>query len=128
VQTTDERLVVVEGRLMEQSQMFSDIRDALARLDGRFDSVDARLGQVHTRLDRVDARLGQVDTRLGRVEARLEQVDTRLDRMDRRSERLEDRVERVGAEAFINFRWVVTLQLITLVAIVSAVIGLVGRR
>ncbi len=90
--TTEQRVALLEGRLMEQTQVFADIRDVLARLERRVDAG----------FDRVDARFGQVDTRFG-------QVDVRIDAMRK--------------DAGVDFRWIVGIQVTTLVAMVAALLA-----
>lgn len=77
----EERVALLEGRMMEQVQLFSDIREALARLERRMDAVDARFAQVDAHLD-----------------------DVRKD-------------------ASVDFRWIVGIQVTTLVAVVAALLA-----
>jgi uncharacterized coiled-coil protein SlyX len=46
----EERVALLEGRMIEQAQLFNDIRDALARLERR---VDAGFERVDARIDAV---------------------------------------------------------------------------
>jgi hypothetical protein len=86
----EERMAFVEGRLVEQSALFSDIRAAMAslelRMDRRFEKVDARFLQVEARLDQL------------------------------------------GADQSKNFRWLVGIQITTLVAVVGALVGAFAAR
>jgi hypothetical protein len=86
----EERMAFVEGRLVEQSALFSDIRAAMASLDLR-----------------MDRRFEQVDARFLQVEARLDQL---------------------GADQSKNFRWLVGIQITTLVAVVGALLGAFAAR
>jgi hypothetical protein len=79
----EERMAFVEGRLVEQSALFSDIRAAMASLALRMDR-------------------------------RFEQVETRLDQL--------------GADQSKNFRWLVGMQITTLVAVVGALLGAFAAR
>lgn len=88
--TIDERVAFVEGRLVEQSAVFSDIRAALGslehRMDRRFEQVDARFLQVEARLDRL------------------------------------------GEDQSKNFRWLVGIQITTLIAVVGTLLGALAAR
>ncbi len=97
--TTEQRVALLEGRLMEQTQVFADIRDVLARLERRVDAG----------FDRVDARFGQVDARFGQVDARFGQVD--------------DRIDAIRKDAIVDFRWIVGIQVTTLVAMVATLLA-----
>lgn len=90
VLTIDERVAFVEGRLVEQSAVFADIRAALGslehRMDRRFEQVDARFLQVEARLDRL------------------------------------------GEDQSKNFRWLVGIQITTLIAVVGTLLGALAAR
>jgi uncharacterized coiled-coil protein SlyX len=73
----NERLAFVEGRMAEQSQMFTDIRQALAGLDARMDRLDGRFDSLQN-------------------------------------------------EQSKNFRWMVGIQVTTLVTLLVALFGAVG--
>jgi uncharacterized coiled-coil protein SlyX len=97
--TIEERVADLEGRVSEQSQTMTEIRDALHHLEQRF---DARFeGQEH-RFDAIDRRFDIVDRRF-------EAVDRRIDGLD-------DKVSR-------QFVWLVGIQVTTLVAIVGALLA-----
>ena len=63
VATFDERLVRLEVRVSEHSDLFGDIRQRLTafeqRVDARFNHVDARFTRVEQRLDSLNDRLSQ---------------------------------------------------------------------
>jgi uncharacterized protein (DUF3084 family) len=107
----EERLAFVEGRVTEQSQMFADLREAIGslerRMDHRFEQVDARFAQVDARFAQVDARFAQVDARFLQVEARLDQL---------------------GGEMSKNFRWIVGIQITTLITVVATLLGAFAMR
>ena len=107
----EERLAFVEGRVTEQSQMFADLREAIGslerRMDHRFEQVDARFAQVDARFAQVDARFAQVDARFLQVEARLDQL---------------------GGEMSKNFRWIVGIQITTLITVVATLLGAFAIR
>jgi uncharacterized coiled-coil protein SlyX len=114
----EERLAFVEGRVTEQSQMFADLREAIGslerRMDHRFEQVDARFAQVDARFAQVDARFAQVDARFAQVDARFLQVEARLDQL--------------GGEMSKNFRWIVGIQITTLITVVATLLGAFAMR
>lgn len=69
--TIEERVAFVEGRLVEQSALFADLRAAIARLEQQ---MNRRFEQVEARLDRIEG----------------------------------------------NFRWIVGIQITTLIAVLAA--------
>jgi uncharacterized coiled-coil protein SlyX len=79
----EERVAFVEGRLVEQSALFSDLRAAMASLELR---------------------------------------------MDRRFEQVEARLDQLGADQSKNFRWLVGMQVTTLLAVVGALVGAFAAR
>jgi uncharacterized coiled-coil protein SlyX len=102
----EERVAYLEGRFSEHMQTVVSLRDdvALLRTDmnRRFEQVDKRFEQVDKRFDQVDKRFDQIDARLGRSDGRIESLDAKIDR---------------------QFTWLVGLQMATLLAVVSVVIG-----
>jgi len=97
--TIEERVAYLEGRVSEQSQTMTEIRDAIRHLEQRF---DARFEGQENRFDAIDRRFDIVDRRF-------EAVDRRIDGLD-------DKVSR-------QFVWLVGIQVTTLVAIVGALLA-----
>lgn len=89
----DERVAGVESTVKEHSAMMAGIREAVASLDARMVSLEARL-----------------DRRLDGME----------ERMDRRFETMDRRIDAVDAKMSRQFMWMVGLQVTTLVAVVVA--------
>lgn len=89
--TLEERVAYLEGKVNEQSQAFSAIRDAIGRLEQR---VDARF-------DAVDRRFEAIDHRFGTFDQRFDGVDRRLDAIDR------------------HFVWMVGIQITSVLALVG---------
>jgi len=83
VETVEERVALLEGRMMEQSEMVADIRTTLVRLGDR------------------------MDTGFARVDARFERVESRM---------------------AADFRWLAGLQITTLAAVITALIGIAVIR
>jgi hypothetical protein len=84
MRTVDERVAVLEGRVQEQSRIFTDLREGMVSLERRMES----------RFAQVDARFAQIDRQF----------------------------ETIRAEMAANFKWVVGIQLTTLIAIVAALL------
>jgi hypothetical protein len=108
VVNVEERVAFVEGRLVEQSAWFSDLRGAISSLAAR---VDERCDRLDQRMDRLVER---VDRRFDQVDARFLQVDARL--------------ERLGADQARNFRWLVGIQVTTLITVVATLLGALAAR
>lgn len=100
----EERVAFVEGRLVEHSEMFSDLRDTMSRLEQRIDR----------RFEQVDARFAQMDARFAQIDARFLQVEARLDRL--------------GGDLSKNFRWIVVIQITTLITVVATLLGALAVR
>ncbi len=86
----DERLAFLEGRVAEQSQMFSDLTGAMASMEQR---IEARLNRIDDRLVRMDGRFAEVQLELSK-----------------------------------QLRWVVGIQVTTLITIVAALVGTLTLR
>ena len=95
----EERVAYLEGRFSEHMQTVVSLRDDVALL--RTD-MNRRFEQVDKRFEQVDQRFDQIDARLGRSDGRIESLDAKIDR---------------------QFTWLVGLQMATLLAVVSVVIG-----
>ena len=117
--TVEERLAFVEGRVQEHSQMFAGLRETIGsleqRMDRRFDHVDARFTVV-------EERLGGLDRRIDALGAKLDQ---RIDSLDEKIGALSAKVDRqldaFRQEMSTNQRWVVGLQVTTLLVVIGAV-------
>ena len=68
--TVDERVASLEGRVSEQTQMFSVLRDMLAgferRVEARFDANDRRFEAIDRRFETVDRRFESIEDKLSR--------------------------------------------------------------
>lgn len=96
---TEERLAALEGRVMEHSTMFVDFREVLHKME-----------------QRIDTRFAAIDQRFAAVDQRFAGIDQRLTSIERS-------VNGVRTDMAADFRWVVGLQIGTIVAIVGAVLG-----
>jgi len=104
VESIEERVAFVEGRLVEHSELFSDLRAGLSGLGQRIDHLEQRMDR---RFEQVDARFAQMDARFLQVEARLDQL---------------------GGDQSKNFRWIVGIQITTLITVVATLLGALAVR
>ena len=79
----EERMALLEGRMVEQAQVFADIRETLRSLDQRLTGLDQKVGSVHQSLRR---------------------------------------------DAATDFKWLVGIQVTTLIAVVAALVGALTAR
>ena len=100
----EERVAFVEGRLVEHSEMFSDLRAGLSSQGQRIDHLEQR----------IDRRFEQMDARFAQIDARFLQVEARLDRL--------------GGDLSKNFRWIVGIQITTLLTVVATLLGALAMR
>lgn len=100
----EERVAFVEGRLVEHSEIFSDLRAGLSSLGQRIDHLEQRM----------DRRFAQMDARFAQIDARFLQVEARLDRL--------------GGDLSKNFRWIVGIQITTLLTVVATLLGALAMR
>jgi hypothetical protein len=104
VASIEERVAFVEGRLVEHSEIFSDLRAGLSSLGQRIDHLEQRM----------DRRFAQMDARFAQIDARFLQVEARLDRL--------------GGDLSKNFRWIVGIQITTLLTVVATLLGALAMR
>jgi hypothetical protein len=91
-----ERVAYLEGQMVEQSQTLVAIR------------ADIRdLGQ-------------RLDTRMDRLDQRMERLDERIDRQGQRTEHVYDSLNNKMSR---QFRWLVGIQVTTLLVIISALLA-----
>src|SRR5215203_3053672 len=78
----DERVAFLEGRVEEQGQMVSTLREAMASMEAR---IDRRFEQVDQRFQHLDLRLQQMDlrweARFGSLEHRFDGLETKFSRL-----------------------------------------------
>lgn len=110
----EERVAFLEGRVDEHARQTDGIREAMSHLEAR---VDARLAGMDSRLAAFEER----------VDRRFEIVDRRLDgfegRVDRRFEALERRFDTTDEKYSRYFVWILTAQVTTLAAVVTAFVA-----
>ena len=105
----EERVSSLEGRSVEQSNVFAGIYTTLGSLDQRMISLEHRL----------DGRILSLEQRMDR---RFEQVELRLTAMDQKID-----VKAAGLEHKLDqrFAWLIGLQITTILAFVGAVVAFV---
>lgn len=91
----------------------SGVEDRLTRVEDRLTNVDDRLTRVEDRLMKVDTRLTRVETKVDGIETKMGELIVRFDRTDARSD--------------LQFRWIVGIQLGTLIAIVGGLFGVIAK-
>ncbi len=126
----EERMALLEGRMVEQAHMFGEIRNTLRSLDRRMDGVEQRLTAVDQRLTE---RMTGLDQKVDRLAATLEEsTDTTRRSMGALHESvmttLHASLAGFRAEAATDFRWIVGIQLTTLIAVVAALLGALVAR
>ena len=77
MESVEERVGLLEGRVGEQSMRIDDVRDAVASLEAR---MDRRLEQLEQRMDQ---RFASVDSRFAVMDQRFLGIDGRLDTMNK---------------------------------------------
>ena len=94
--TVDERMAHVEGRMTEQSQMFVDIREEMRGIRGEILGIRGELREE------IAGVRGELREGFRRVDHKFEAMEARMSR---------------------DFRWLVGIQITTLVAIIVALIS-----
>ena len=75
MQTLDERVAFLEGRVDEHSRGVDDMRALVVQLDGK---VDRRIDGLDGRFEAIDRRFEAVDRRFDAVDARFEAITLEL--------------------------------------------------
>ncbi len=141
VTTVTDRVSILEGRVVEQTETLTGIREAIVhleqRMDRRFEGLELRLDAIDRRFEGIDRRLDAIDRRFEGVDRRFEALDRRLEALDQRfigiDQRfggidgrllgLGQRLEILDTRAARQFMWLVGIQISTLVAVVAALIA-----
>ena len=120
-QSLEERVAYLKGRVSDQAQARSKLREMMLQLCRRVDHLDQKVDRLRDELsaritgleESVNARI----TGLGQsVNARFQSVNDRLDATNTRIDALDDKVSR-------QFVWLVGIQITVLVAVVSALVA-----
>jgi hypothetical protein len=99
METLEERVAYLEGKMEDHILGFVSLRDSIGRLEHRVDAL----------ADRMDARFEN-------VERRFEAVDRRFEAIDHRFELLDDKMSR-------HFLWLAGIQVTTLIGVVGALLS-----
>lgn len=120
----EERLSKVEGVVSEHDRIFDmihgEIRDVKVSLDNRIDDfreeINRRFDEAREQTNR---RFDEMDRRIEGLGGRIEGLDKRIDRLDGRIDRLDGRIDETNKKLDLNFKWLVAIQITTLVAIIG---------
>ena len=104
VKTVEERLTVVEHKVAENASGIERLHAAIIDLGDR---MERRLDGMEQRFDR-----------------RFEAVDRRFEAIDRRFEAADRRFEKMEQTTSTHFRWIVGIQMTTLLTMVAAMAAL----
>jgi hypothetical protein len=105
------RVALLEGRMLEQAQVFADIRETLRSLDQRLTGLEGKVDAS------VASLLQSLATLQGGLMATKQSVAS-----------LQDALAAVRKDAAIDFRWIVGIQVTVLIAVVAALFGVVVAR
>ena len=97
MKTVEERLTIVEHKVAENARGIDGLRDAVVK---GFEAMDRRFEAIDRRFEAIDRRF--------------ETIDRRFEAMDRRFVVVDQNMSR-------QFRWIVGIQMTTLLAMVGAI-------
>ena len=89
---TEVRRQLLTAELIELPERFATFA---ARVDQRFEAVDARFDGIDQRFEAVDARFEAVDARFDGLDQRLDRMDARFDGLDQRLDRMDVRMQAI---------------------------------
>lgn len=123
--SSDQRLEIVEAHMADHSELFNNIRTGLlqfeARVDRRFEAIEARLTALEQKFDARLATLEQrFDTRLAELDKRLTGLDQKVDGLGH-SLGAELAAQRRDMNA--QFRWTAGILLTGMIAIVAVILS-----
>jgi hypothetical protein len=119
----EERVALLEGRMLEQAQVFADIRETLR-------SLDQRLTGLERKVDTSVASLHQSLATLQDSMATKQSLATLQDSVATKQSvaTLQDAVLAARRDAAIDFRWIVGIQMTVLIAVIAALFSVVAAR
>ena len=115
MQTLDERVAFLEGRVDEHSRGVDDMRALVVQLDGKVDR----------RIDGLDGRFEAIDRRFDAIDARFETVDRRFEAIDRRFTMLEAQIAALDQKMSRQFLWLMGALTTVLVSVIGSLLGVV---
>lgn len=86
------------------------LQERVAYLEGRAEDISAFRPEVGQRFDRIDAQFDRIDAQFDRVDAKFVRVDAKFERLE--------------AKVDDHFKWLVGIQVTSLLVIFGAIIGL----
>ena len=108
MQTLDERVAFLEGRVDEHSRGVDDMRALVVQLDGK-----------------VDRRIDGLDGRFEAIDRRFEAVDRRFEDVDRRFIALEGQIGALDQKISRQFLWLMGALTTVLVSVIGSLLGVV---
>ncbi len=136
MQTLDERVAFLEGRVDEHSRGVDDMRALVVQLDGkvdrRIDGLDGRFEAIDRRFDAIDARFESIDRRFEAIDRRFEAIDRRFEAVDRRFEdvdrrfiAIEGQISALDQKMSRQFLWLMGALTTVLVSVIGSLLGVV---
>ena len=106
----EERVALLEGRMLEQAQIFAEIRQTLRSLDQRLTGLERKL----------DTSVASLHQSLATLQ---DSIATKAS-----AAALQDGLAAVRRDAALDFKWIVGIQMTVLIAVVAALFGVVAAR
>ena len=129
MQTLDERVAFLEGRVDEHSRGVDDMRALVVQLDGkvdrRIDGLDGRFEAIDRRFEAIDRRFDAIDRRFDTIDARFETIDRRFEAVDRRFIALDGQISALDQKMSRQFLWVMGALTTVLVSVIGSLVGVV---
>ena len=122
MQTLDERVAFLEGRVDEHSRGVDDMRALVVQLDGK---VDRRIDGLDGRFEAIDRRFEAIDRRFDTIDARFEAIDRRFEAVDRRFIALDGQISALDQKMSRQFLWVMGALTTVLVSVIGSLVGVV---
>ena len=104
MKTVEERLTITEHKVAENARGIDGLREAIVELGNRMERG----------FEAMDRRFEAIDRRFEAIDRRFETIDRRFEAMDRRFVVVDQNMSR-------QFRWIVGIQMTTLLAMVGAI-------
>ena len=104
MKTVEERLTITEHKVAENARGIDGLREAIVELGNRMERG----------FEAMDRRFEAIDRRFEAIDRRFEAIDRRFEAMDRRFVVVDQNMSR-------QFRWIVGIQMTTLLAMVGAI-------
>ena len=104
MKTVEERLTITEHRVADNARGIDGLREAIVDFGNRMERG----------FEAMDRRFEAIDRRFEAIDRRFETIDRRFEAMDRRFVVVDQNMSR-------QFRWIVGIQMTTLLAMVGAI-------